>query len=398
MRTGACAGRALAALLALAAAAALGCERNLYVAPPPPSVTVARPVVQDVVRYAEYTGTTRAVESAELRARVKGFLQSMHFVPGQSVAKGKLLFVIDPEPFRVALAAAEAELASSRAERDLAQTEFERTRTMHKRGATSEIDLLRTRARRDKAAAAVASAEAAVRAAQLDLDYAHVKAPFAGRVGRHLVDLGNLVGADGPTQLAELVRYSPLHVYFYVSERDILRLQRDSRERRQRDGRAFEGRERARIEVGRTDEAGFPHAGMIDYTALRIDAATGTFEVRGVLDNEGDPDEVIIPGTFVRVRLPLEAHDDALLVSERAIGADQSGRYLLVVDAENVVEQRPVVLGAQIGELRVIEQGLRPDDWVIVKGLQRARPGVRVEAKRAEPAPASPPAAPAPAG
>lgn len=366
-------------LLALAlAATSLACGRNEYQAPPPPQVTVAEPTVQDVTRYAEFTGTTRAVESVEVRARVKGFLQSMEFEPGEMVEKGQLLFVIDPEPFEVALEAAQAELASNKAELDLSQTEYDRSREMYRSGATSELNLIRARAKRDKAKAAVANSQASIHSAQLDLDYAHVTAPVDGRVGRHLIDIGNLVGAGEATRLTEMVQYSPLYVYFNVSERDVLALQKRSRAEREAQGVDYEDRGRTPIEVRKADETDFPHKGEVDYSALQIDPDTGTFEVRGLLANDGEFDDVIIPGTFVRVRIPIDQAEDALLVSERALGADQAGRYLLVVNSDDVVERRDVELGQRMGEMRVIASGLQPDDRVIVNGLQRARPGAKV--------------------
>lgn len=373
--------RAVGLLLPVSLAAA--CGGNEYVPPPPPTVTVARPQIQDVTRYAEYTGTTRAVESIEVRARVKGFLQSMHYQAGDYVQANQLLFVIDPEPFEVALEAARAELASNEAELALATTEYERTSQMFKRGATSELDLIRKRAQRDKQRAAVEASRAAVRDAELDLDYAHVKAPVAGRVGRHLVDIGNLVGAEGATHLADLVQYAPLHVYFHLSERDLLDLQQQISERRREAGTEWENRPRTVIALGRANEQGHPHEGVIDYTALEVDPDTGTFEIRGILPNEGELDEIIVPGTFVRVRLPVGSYEDALLVPEVALGADQNGRYLLVVNSQNVVEHRRVTVGSRLGEQRVILSGLRAEDDVVVNGLMRARPGATVQIERA---------------
>jgi len=344
--------------------------------------------VQNVTRYIEYTGTTRAVESVDVRARVKGFLISMHFEPGDVVEQGQLLFVIDPEPFEIALEVAKAELASNQAELDLAQVEFERTRTMYKREATSEIALIQRRANRDKAGAAVAASKADVHAAELDLEYAHVKAPISGRVGRHLVDMGNLVGSGEATNLTQIIRYSPTYVYFHTSERDLLGLQSYSRRLREADGNSNENRPHTTIEVGRATDDAYPIIGHIDFAALEVDSQTGTFEVRGILPNEGGFDEIIIPGSFVKVRIPLGELPDSLLVPESALGADQSGRYLLVVNDEDWVEQRRVTLGTRIEGMRVIESGLRAKDWVIVNGLQRARPGSLVTAER-ESAPAA---------
>ncbi|MBW2419542.1 MAG: efflux RND transporter periplasmic adaptor subunit [Deltaproteobacteria bacterium] len=293
--------------------------------------------------------------------------------------------MIDPEPFQVALEAATADLASNQAELDLTQTEFERVDIMYKKQATSEIKLIQSRAKRDKAAAAVAASQAEVHAAQLDLDYAHVKAPIKGRAGRHRVDLGNLVGAEEATLLTHMVRYEPLYVYFQLSERDLLGLQRMSERRRAAAGKDFENRPPTPVEVGLADEKGYPHHGVIDYTALEVDPDTGTFEVRGILPNQGELDEIIVPGSFVRVRVPIGQQPGAILLSERALGADQRGRYVLVVNDEDVVEHRRVSVGPMIDGLRVIDEGLEAEDWVIVEGLQRARPGSQVAAERRGP-------------
>ncbi|MBW2465322.1 MAG: efflux RND transporter periplasmic adaptor subunit, partial [Deltaproteobacteria bacterium] len=345
----------------------------------PPAVTVAQPLVQDVIDFLEYTGTTRAVEAVEVRARVEGFLESMHYEAGDEVEKNDLLFIIDPEPFELELKAASATVTSRKAELDLAQTEFERTRTLYKKQATSEIMYIKSRANRDTAAAALSLAEADLRSAELNLEYAHVRAPLSGRVGRHEVDIGNLVGSDGATVLTEIVVYSPLYVYFYISERDLFSLQQFSAERRERMGREWDERRPTPLYAGRAGEDGYPHSGIVNYTGLQIDPNTGTFEVRGLLPNLDNLDKTIIPGTFVRVQVPIGRNEGALLVPERALGADQSGRFLLVVNSKNIVEQRSVQVGPTRRDgTRVIEKGIASDDWVIFNGLQRARPGAEV--------------------
>lgn len=364
----------------LAAAVILtGCGDNEYVPPPPPVVTGAQPAQSDVVRYLEYTGTTRAAQAVTVRARVEGFLKSMHFKPGDFVEQGALLFVIDPEPFELTLKAATANVTSRQAELDLAQTEFERTRTLYKRKTTSEIKYIQARARRDTSAAKLALAEADARSAELDVGYANIKAPLSGRIGRNLVDIGNLVGAGEATALTEIVDYSPLHVYFYISERDVLAIQETSARRRKKLGVDYEHRPPAPVYVGRANDEGYPHIGTIDYSALQIDAATGTFEVRGILTNHGSLDTILVPGTFVRVQIPIGEEKDALLVPERALGADQNGRFVLVVSEDGLVEQRSVRVGPERRDaLRVVEDGISANDWVIINGLQRARPGAKV--------------------
>jgi RND family efflux transporter MFP subunit len=370
-----------AVLVTLLAAA---CGGNEYAPPPPPKVTAALPVSRSVTRYAEYTGTTRAIESVQVRARVKGFLLAMHFQAGDFVEQGALLFTIDPEPFEIALSAAAAAVKSNEAELALATTEYQRTRKMFKQNATSEIKLIQMRAKRDKADAELAASKADVKSAELDLDYASVSAPISGRVGRHEVDMGNLVGAEEATLLTTMVSYTPLYVYFHISERALLSLQKVSERDRVAAGESWENRPPTPLQVGRSNDAGYPHEGVIDFTALEVDPDTGTFEVRGVLPNEGELDGVIIPGTFVRVRIPISFDEDALLVNERALGADQTGRFVLIVNDEGIVEHRRVEVGPIVDGYRVIESGLEPNEWVIVNGIQKARPGSHVDATRTE--------------
>ena len=367
--------------LALAAAlAATACgPSNEYEPPPPAAVTVARPEVRDVTRYADYTGRTEAIEKVEVRARVDGYLREMRFEPGDVVEKDSVLFVIDPRPFEIELASAQASLASAKAELLRAQAQLDRQEQALRTKAVSEIEVIQSRAERDKAAAAVRTAESQVRDAELNLDYAYVKAPISGRVGRNLVDVGNLVNAE--STLAEMVRYDPIYVYFNLSERDILTFQRTAGEERERTGTRVRGR--LPFSFGLADEEGFPHEGVIDYSALEVNPQTGTFEVRGVLDNAGPRELAILPGLFVRVRLPIGEIDDALLVNERAVAADQTGPYVLVVNQENVVEQRSIEIGGAIDGKVIVESGLRPEDRVIVSGAQRARPGSEVAPKTA---------------
>jgi RND family efflux transporter MFP subunit len=372
------------ALVSIAALVLGACADNTYQAPPPPTVTGAQPAVADVVRFIEYTGTTRAVAAVTVRARVEGFLESMYFEPGRNVKKGDPLFLIDPEPFELELKAANANVTSRRAELDLAQTEFERTRSLYRSKTTSEIKFIQSRARRDTATAELALAEANARAAQLNVEYANVTSPLDGRVGRNLVDIGNLVGAGEATPLVDVLDYSPLYVYFYISERDVLDLQATGFRNRKARGVDYEHRARSVMYVGRANEEGYPHAGEIDYSALEIDAETGTFEIRGILDNEGSLDQIIVPGSFVRVQVPIGLQSDALLVPESALGADQNGRYVLVAGDDGLVEQRSVTVGAERRDgLRVIDSGISANDWVITKGLQRARPGAKVTMEKA---------------
>ncbi len=365
-----------------------GCgEQNTYVEPPPPPVTVAQPLQQTVIDYLEFTGTTAAVESVQVRARVKGFLESMHFEPGTRVEQNDLLFVIDPKPFQAKLDAAKAELASAAASLTKAESDFTRLSEAGKRGAVTERDVVAAAADRDAAKATVAAAEAAVTDAELELGYTQVTAPISGRVSRNRVDVGNLVGEGDATLLTTVVKYDPIYAYFNINERDLLRVMELYRENVQAKGidpdtQTYEEAD-VPLLLKLANEESFTHEGRLNFAESDVDTETGTLQLRGVFPNPAKP-PVILPGLFTRIRLPLEQQQNALLVSEQALGFDQGGSYLLAVNDQNIVEKRSVTLGQLDKGLRVIEAGLRPDDWVVINGLQRARPGAKVDPGRAE--------------
>ncbi len=349
-----------------------GCKPSSddYVAPPPPTVTVSQPVQRNVMEYIEFTGTTEAVQIVEIRARVKGFLQSSHFKAGTDVKKGNLLYVIDPKPFQAQVNKAQADLSRRIAELELAQANYRRYETLYRKRTVSEVKFAEAKAARDTAKADIEAARAVLEEARLDLGYTRVRAPISGRVGRNLVSVGNLVGSGESTHLTTIVQYNPVWAYFSVNERDLLRL-------RQRDQKKYR---RSVIHLGLANETGYPHKGRLDFADLGVDPGTGTFLLRGRFANPAP--HVILPGMFVRLRGLLGKRDAALLVTERALGADQGGRYVLVVNEKNVVEYRPVKVGALHDRMRVIEEGLRPSDWVVVNGVLRARPGATVNPKR----------------
>ena len=362
-------------------------QRNEYVEPPLPKVTVAKPLQQAIIDYLEFTGTTHAFEEVEMRARVAGFLQSMEFTPGNLVEKDDLLFVIDPREYEAELNAAKAELKSAEATLKRAQTEFDRAQKLFKQKAGAETDVVKWRGERDVAGAAVLRAKAKVEKAGLDLSYTQVTAPLAGRVSRNLVDLGNLVGGSEPTLLTTVTRYDPMYVYFNLNERDLLKVMAMNRNEIEKKGLDPAKDPEAKAEIplflGLANEEGYPHEGILDFAESSVDAGTGTLQLRGVFSNPG-PSPVLIPGLFTRLRMPVEKRENALLVSERAIGSDQAGRYLLVVNNENIVEKRPIRMGQLVDGLRVIDEGLRPDDSVVVNGLQRARPGAKVDPEQTD--------------
>ncbi len=371
--------RLAAIVLAVAGGVSLaGCgSRNTYAPPPAPQVVVSHPVIREVTTYLEYTGHTASVEAVEIRARVQGVLESMHFTPGTDVTKGDLLFVIEPALYEARAAQAEATLANARAALAAAEQQLAITQAIFEHKAGSKADLVQRTQTRDQARAALAQAEASLAAANLDLSYTHIYAPISGRIDRNFVDVGNLVGAGEPTLLASIVRQDPIYAYFDVSERDAL----EYRERaRKGETVTTDGRVRVPVHMALVNEAGFPHAGEIDYMSNKLNPSTGTFEVRAVFPN---PDEVLLPGLFVRVRVPF-TRGPQVLVPDEAVGADQGGHYLLLVDARNTVERRQIETGALEQGMRIILKGVSVDDMVIVNGLQRARPGVVVRPVRAD--------------
>ena len=365
--------------------AACSSQSNEYVEPPPPKVTIAQPLQQEVIDYLEFTGTTRAFEEVEIRARVAGFLKSKHFTPGTKVEKGDLLFEIDPSEYQAALNAAEAELSAAKAQHHRADIEFKRAQRVFKKGAGAETDVVKWRGERDVALAAIARAESKVEQAKLDLGYTKIDAPIAGRVGRNLVDAGNLVGESEPTLLTRVTRYDPMYAYFNLNERDLLRAMSMYRQRIKEKGldpdKDADSEAEIPLLMGLANEEGFPHEGMLDFAESGVDPGTGTLQLRGVFPNPGSS-PVLLPGLFARLRMPIDTRADALLVSERAIGADQGGNYLLVVSSENVVEKRPIRMGQLVDGLRVIDEGLNPGELVVVKGIQRARPGAKVDPEK----------------
>jgi RND family efflux transporter MFP subunit len=346
-----------------------GCQQpQEFVAPPPPPVTVARPLQQAVTVYNEFTGTTEAIESVDIRARVEGFLDSIHFQPAAEVVQGELLFVIEQEPYQAALDRAKATLQSRIADHRLAKATARRKEEALKARAISKLEVLQAQAEVLTAQAAIAEAQADVRNAEIEFSYTEIRAPISGRIGRNLVDVGNLVGAGEQTLLTTIVNYQPMYAYFNVNERDLLRYG----ENRRKEGDSWV----PVFELGLANEKGYPHEGRLDYIDNRVDETTGTITVRGEFPNQSGR---MVPGLFARIRIPEPEQRDALLVPENALGRDQRGTYVLVANSENVVEYRLLQVGPQVdGGLRIVADGLRPEDWVIVNGIQRARPGAKV--------------------
>ena len=359
---------------ALLTATVLGaCGGGSQEGPPPPEVTVTKPERRDVQRYAEFTGNTRAIEYAEIRARVSGTLDEMRFVPASFVEENDVLFIIEPEPYQASFDEARAAVAATHAELARAESDLERIQQAIQTNAVSQQDLDRAQATRDQADAAVLGAEARLVQASIDLGYTQVRTPVPGQVSRNYVDIGNLVGAGEATLLTTVTRIDPIFVYFDVPEQAVLRLiagQRDTTLTEEQLARIGD------VLVATAEDVGFPHLGEIDFIDNTVNPATGTIEIRAVVAN---PENVLFPGLFVRIRVLGAIQPDAILVHERAIGTDLGGKYVLLVGDDNVVEQRNVVLGPiQDDGTVVIEEGLDGSESYIVNGMLRARPGFPV--------------------
>jgi membrane fusion protein, multidrug efflux system len=371
-----------------------GCEdRNKYQPPPAPEVGVLKPQLKRVTLYLELTGNTSAFNKVDLMARVQGFLEKVGYKDGQTVAAGATLFVIEQLPYETNLQIAEATVKQQQALLVQYDADLKRQLDLQQRQVASEAKLDDSRAKRDSTFAALEQAKGQVEQAKINLGYTEIKAPFTGIVTARLVDPGALVGAGGPTKLATIVQIEPIYVNFSVNEQQVLQI----REQLRSQGVTLKDLGPIPVEVGLQTETGFPHTGRIDYIAPDLDQSTGTLSVRGLLDNK---DAVLLPGLFVRVRVPTQRDVESLLVPDRALGNGQQGRYVLVVNDKNIVEQRPVETGDVVdGGLRIIKSGLKPEDRVVVTGIQRAVPGNAVKPVEAAPtaAPDTAPRAPAPA-
>jgi RND family efflux transporter MFP subunit len=429
----------LSPLAGLSLVLAIGCTQQKPSAPslPPPTVTVARPVPYPVQNYYEYNGHLEAVETVEIRARVKGLLQEVHFVEGTEVEAAAPLYTIDPRENRSAVARATAEksraaadIGNWKAQIRLAETEYQRL-ARSPFGAVTQSELDKAKAMVDVnqaqlavAQAALEAAEAALQTANIQLGYTDIRAPIAGRISRTLVTKGNLVGQDQPTLLTTIVSVDPLYVYFDAPERDVVRYQQTVRPK---------GGPEAAVEIGVANEEGLPHRGRIDFQENRVDVATGTVRLRGRIPNPmapGSTARLLYPGLYARVRVPAGAPEPRPVIPEEALMTGQEGRFVFVLGPGNAIEKRVVTVGPRIwqaprpGEsagpgwalinpnpappagdappaparvplrsMIAIEKGLATNDLVVVNGLQKARPGAPVNPDTWEVRPPNPPEA-----
>lgn len=354
-----------------------GCNRAAEFVPPPPmDVTVSKPIQKSVTDFADFSGCVEASASVDIRARVEGYLEKICFTSGARVKKGDLLFVIDPKPYQAKLDESKADLARRQAELANADAMLKRKDSAFKAKAVSEMEAIQAKADYEVAKANVQAAMAAIQTAELNLSYTKVNAPLSGKISRNLVDVGNLVGANERTLLATIVGDDPVYAYFTVNERDLLKYQQNKQLHESPTARSG----KMQVLLGLSGQDGYPFEGRVDYMDNRLDRATGTIQVRGVFANS---DHHLWPGLFARIRVPIGSRENALLVPDSAVGSDQRGDFLLVVNDQKTVEYRPVVTGALIGDMRVIESGISPEDRLIVTGLQRARPGLQVNPKEA---------------
>jgi multidrug efflux system membrane fusion protein len=338
----------------------------------PTGVSVSQPGREQVADSVEFTGTIKALNTLDLRARVKGFLKKINYTQGATVKAGDLLFEIDPDVFQAELDSAKATLQAAKASQEKSDADYKIKQEMAAGNAASKLDVIQAKAALDVSSANVLLCEAKVKEAEIQLGYTKIYTNITGRIDKSRVDAGNLVGSDGNTLLATVVQADKVYVEFQVDEATAQRFHERMRE--QKDGDVI-NKPKATLTLALGDTDDFSHKGSVFYIDNKVDTATGTVKVQGILDN---PDYALIPGYFARVRIPDGQPYQAVLVPDRAIGIDQGQKYVLTVNDKNVVEMKPIETGAQHGRMRVVKKGLNGDEWVITEGLLRTRPGATV--------------------
>ncbi len=340
---------------------------------PPAKVTVSTPIKKDIVEWDDYTGRFAAVESVDVRARVSGYVESIHFKEGAVVEKGDLLFVVDPRPYQAALDQAEGELMRAQARYKIAQVKLGRKSTLLKQGAISQEDYDERIAEARQAEGQLEAGKGAVRSAKLNLEFTEVRSPIKGKISRIEVTVGNLItgGTKDATLLTTIISLDPIYLYFDVDERNFINYVKLARNGK----RSPIQKARDPVLAELSTERGFKRQGYVDFVDNRIDQRTGTMRLRAVFPN---PNATLLPGMFARVRFPGAERHSAVLIPGEAVGRDQAQKFVYVVDKDNVVDRRKVELGPNACGLRVVREGLTGDEQVIIKGLQMARPGQKV--------------------
>lgn len=338
---------------------------------PKPVVIVQQPQMREMADYVTQTGNTVAFNSVNLVARVEGYLDAIQFIDGSLVKKGDTLFIIEPEPYLQKLREAQATVAAKKASYTYAKAEYARQKNMYKENATSLNNVEKWRAQMEIAFADIAQAEANEKIAAINDSYTQVLAPFNGRIGRHLVDAGNLVGNGAATTLATIEQIEPIYVYFNLNELDLIKLRAAAKARGMKPSEINQ----IPVDVGMQNDTGFPYQGHLDFVNTGLNASTGSMEFRALLANKNYP---LLPGMFVQVRIPITQPTPTLTVPDTAVQYDQIGAYVLVVDSNHQVVLKRVQTGSLDQGWRAIVKGLDAQDKIVVNGLQNAIPGTQV--------------------
>ena len=363
--------------LAAAAIAASGPAAAQTTPPPVPTVTISPPLQKEIVEWDQFTGQFQAVDFVEIRARVAGYLTEIHFQDGQTVKKGDLLFVIDPRPYEAALASMRAQLGQAEAQVGLAQAQLNRSAELRKRDFEPASAYDQRVSDLKVATASVEAAKAAIRTAELNVEFTRITAPITGRISRHQVSIGNLIsGGDGgaATLLTTIVSLDPIYFNFDMSEADYLAYQRASAKGLMRSTRD----NTVAVSLRLTDERGWPHEGHMNFVENQVDRLSGTIRVRAVFAN---PNLLFTPGQFGRIRIPGSEPYQAILIPDAAVVTDQSRKIVLTVNDENVIVPKIIRPGPSYEGLRIVRSGLQPTDKIVINGLMRARPGAKVAPK-----------------
>ncbi len=342
---------------------------------PPPTVTVEKPLKMKIGEYVMQTGNTVAFNSVNLVARVEGYLDAIKFVDGTFVKKGQNLFIIEPDSYLEQVDEAEASVAAAKASYEFNKAEYARQQQLYKQNATSLKNVEKYQSSMEESKADVAKEQASLKIAEINYGYTHVDAPFNGRIGRHLVDIGNLVGHGDATKLAVIEQISPIYVYFNLNELDLIKMRNAARAK----GMKPTDLDKIPAYIGMQSEKDYPNKGKLDFINTGLNASTGTMEIRAILENKTF---ALVPGLFVKVRIPISEPKDQLTIPEVVVQYDQIGPYVLVADNDNVVDLKRVELGGKESNRRAILKGLEAEDNVIVDGVQFAVPGNKVTPKQ----------------